>query len=349
MQKRITSILLTVCLCAGLSACGTTAASLNNAGRTDQASVSGNPDAAMNIPADAPTFNIGFSDKTDANGDPVFLQPDAFHAEHGTVGMNMVTEYTMPGASASDVMPAYVMVGINGDLYDFTLNGKKSSNGLVQIDIPNKTMFSVPLEISGLNLEQGNSNQFVLILVPLSEDEAFHNMGPFLYNAVLNADQSTAGQTTVSIPDQTKVKNLKIETTEGKTEEEILLPNDGITRMFAEEDLAEEPSSDSMQLSVKAGAQLFLQIPNINNGKGPSRRKGICMALDGGQLLNAWAGSPLLKMDLTENDLFVTAPLETEYKAGDTADLWMFYIDLFNSDPEADPFTIASGNLLRFQ
>ena len=362
MLKRMTSMLLVCSLCALLSACSDHSA----APLVDTAAQESNPgfgdfDAPAEDQSDAPeseetvnpedmlAFNLGFSEKTGENGEPVYLQPEDFHAENGRIIMNMVTDFSLPKDFSTDVMPSYVMVGINGELYDFTLNGKQSSNGLVQIDIPVGVQYSVPLEISGLNLEAGSGNQFVFVMAPFAEDEMLHNMGPFIYDAPLTADQKTSGSSTVSIPDQSQIKGLDIETADGKTKDEILFPHNGATRMFDEKDLLKEMDDTSNVLTVKADTQLFLQFPNMNNENGPSRRSGICMALDGGTPLNAWAGSPLLKLSLTENDIFATVPLETAYQAGTEADLWMFYVDLYNSDAQAGIYSFTSGNYLAFE
>ena len=361
MLKRITSILLACSLCALLSACAdNNAVPLVDTATQESQSGFGVFDAqAEDHPEELetemfdtenmPAFNLGFSEKTDENGAPVYLLPEDFHAENGRISMNMVTDFSLPKEFSTEVMPAYVMVGINGELYDFTLNGKKSSNGLVQIDIPIGVQHSVPLEITGLNLEAGSDNQFVFVMVPFSEDELLHNLGPFIYDAPLTADKKTTGSPTVSIPDQSQVKGLEIETADGKSQEEIMFPHSGSTRMFDEKDLLKAMDDTSDILTVKADTQLFLQFPNMNNENGPSRRSGICMVLDGGKPLNAWAGSPLLKMSLTENDIFVTVPLETAYKTGDKADLWMFYVDLYNSDTAAGPYTFSNGNYFSFE
>lgn len=357
MLKRMTSILLACSLCASLSACADSAAPLVD--MTGQESKSGFDAPAEEQPEDLETetfnmedsiaFNLGFSEKTDESGAPVYLLPEDFHAENGSISMNMVTEFRLPKDFSTVVMPSCAMVGINGELYDFTLNGKKSSNGLVQIDIPVGELFSAPLEISGLNLEAGSDNQFMFVLVPFAEDEMLHNLGPFLYDAPLNADRKTDGTSTVSIPDQSQVKNLEIETADGKSQDEILFPHGGATRMFDEKNLLKEMDDTSNLLTVRADTQLFLQFPNMNNENGPSNRSGVCMVLDGGKPLNAWAGSPLLKMSLTDDDIFVTVPLETAYKSGDKADLWMFYVDLINSDTVTGPYAFTNGNYLAFE
>jgi hypothetical protein len=359
MLKRITSILLAVSLCAFLSACNDTAAPLVDTDTTESQAGFGDfgtpaENQPEDLPADnidfenMPSFDLGFSEKTDEDGEPVFLLPEQFHAENGSINMNMVTNFTLPTEFSTDMMPSYVMVGVNGELYDFTLDGKKSSNGIVQIDIPIGKMLSAPLEISGLNLEEGSDNQFVFVMVPFAEDEMLHNMGPFLYDAPLTADKTTTGTSTVSIPDQSQVKNLEIETADGKSKDEIMFPHNGATRMFDEKDLLKEMDDTSNELTVKADTQLFLQFPNMNNENGPSNRSGICMVLDSGKPLNAWSGSPLMKLSLTENDIFVTVPVETSYKSGDKADLWMFYVDLYNSDA-IGPYTFTNGNYLAFE
>lgn len=340
MRKHL--IYCTAMICCFLTACGTSEAPLVDVNNSAEESVSSEISSAdSNTNTDEEPFEepfeeldydafygCGFENGTDADGNPVMADYDNIPVENNTMSLTLFNRIQMKEPPAEGKRHAYMLMGINGQLYDFTVDGKTSTNGILETDIPVNQDVRVPFEIKDLPAQSGD-NTFAFYTV-LPEEDSY---GIMEYTGTFHADAANEGVQPVSLTAEAAIQNIETDTADGKTQDEIINPNGGVIRMF-DKDAVQSFDDTTGTCKLKQSTQIYYELVNINDDNGPSNRSGVCLAVFDGKPMNIWNGSPFAAVSMKDNELLKRIPMTADLKPGESGQIGCIYFDLSNETGE---------------
>ena len=326
--------------CCFLTACGTSEAPLvdvNNSAEESVSSEISSADSNTNEESFADPFEgmdydalygCAYENGTDADGNPVMVDFDNIPVENNAINLTLSSRIQMKEPPAEGKRHAYMLMGINGQLYDFTVDGKTSSNGILETDIPVNQDAKFPFEVKDIPAQSGD-NTFVFYTV-LPEDDSY---GIMQYSGTFHADTSNEGMQPVSLTAESAIQNIETVSADGKTQDEIMNPNDGMIRMF-DQDAVQSFDDTTGTCKLKQSTQIYYELVNTNDDNGPSNRSGVCLAVFDGKLMNIWNGSPFAAVSMKDNELLKRIPMTSDLKPGESGQIGCIYFDLSNEKGE---------------
>ena len=336
MRKHL--IYCTALICCFLTACGTSEAPLVNVNNSAEESVSSEISSAdSNTDEDSlddpfegldydAFYGCGFEKGTDADGNPVMVDYDNIPVENNAINLTLSSRVQMKEQPAEGKCHAYMLMGINGQLYDFSVDGKASTNGILETDIPVNQDVRVPFEVKDLPAQSGyNTFAFYTVLTDFST----RSYAIMEYTGTFHADAANEGMQPVSLTAESALQNIETVSTDGKTQDEILNPNGGTIRMF-DKDAVQSFDDTTGVCSLKQSTPIYYELVNANDDNGPSNRSGFCLALFNGKPLNIWNGSPLAAVSMKDNELLKRIPMTSDLKPGESGQIGCIYFDLSN-------------------
>ena len=230
---------------------------------------------------------------------------------------------------------------INGKVYDFKLGDKKSGNGVLVMDLDADTDFLESLDISGIPVNKGNNSFcFMSSFYCPQQDRYFHTN---VINGKFVSESEVSGNSPIDLATEDQIKGIEIKSTEGLTDSEKIYPSFPL-KLVDNSDILKMMDEESDVLTVKTKATITKQILNTNNEFGPSNRSGILMVFNGGKLIPVFAGKEMMYVSLNDDCLLKSVPLDKVFKAGDTTNLNLKYVE-FENDSEIGSIDVMEDQI----
>ena len=216
---------------------------------------------------------------------------------------------------------------INGKVYDFKVGDRKSTNGVLTMDLAADTDFLESLDISGIPVNKGNNSFcFMSSFYCPQKDQYFHTN---VINGRFVSDSEVSGNKPINVLSEKEIKGIEIKSTEGLKESQIIYPSFPL-KLVKNEDILKPMDEESDVLTVRTKATITKQILNTNNEFGPSNRGGILLVFNSGKLVPVFAGKEMMYVSLKDDCLLKSVPLDKVFKAGETTNLLLCYVESDN-------------------
>lgn len=234
------------------------------------------------------------------------------------------------------MMNTVVLVTVNDEVCDFTLDGQKSENGLLLAEKPLGAELTEALLVEDSRLVKGDNELAVHMAVYYPNGHASAASVSRIFVSEIERESSVSYDCDVRTLDGSEVV-----TSDGKDDREIrhLL---GMSSDF----LYEQSSFDSSKrcTTVADDSDIKMSFPNQRGKKEAVARQAIVLVLKNGQPIGAWDGETIGSLVLNEADLNVTLPITLKKNAEEYAHLSFVF---FDADSDIDTF--VAERLFRFQ
>lgn len=275
-------------------------------------------------------YGIGLFSEMDEDGNPLPQDPDALPFQNNVLDLTLYRRIQTEETPENGMCHAIMMMAVNGNLYDFSVDGKSSTNGILEIDIPASQDIYSSFQATDLPAQKGD-NHFLLCMIVPEEKSMSHGLAQ--YSGTFHSDTAGEGKPPVSPTPESSIQNIQTDTTDGKTKAQIENPNGGMLRMYDESDFLSYDEEDC-RYKVKQATQFYFELPNTNQTMAPSNRSGVCLATYDGKPLSLWNGSPLAEISMQDTELMKRIPLTNELKPGEKCQIGCIYFDLTNDAGE---------------
>lgn len=254
----------------------------------------------------------------------------------GALDVFLNYSFTVGEYKGEETMNAVIVVTVNDEICDFTLNGQKSENGLLVTEKSMGEEHTEKLSIKDCGLFKGDNELAVHMAVyfPSGHTTATSISRTFVSEVERNSGVDYGY-------DVSKLTGSEIVTSDGKDEREI---NHwlGTTRDFTYEKLSFD--STKRCITVAADSDIKMSFPNKRGETGAVARQAMVLVLKNGQPMGVWDGKMIGELDLGKADLCVTLPITMEKKAEEYAHLTFVFFD-----EKYDVGTFVTEGLFQFQ
>lgn len=274
------------------------------------------------------------SDRTEAVIKNVMLDREVT-TKDGSLEVFLDYSFTVGEYKGDETMNAVIIVTVNDEICDFTLNGQKSENGLLITEKPMGAELTEALWVEDCSLVKGENELAVHMAVYFPSGHSFaSSISRIFVSEVEQTCDADYGY------DVRKLSGSEVVTSEGKDDREIrsLL---GKTPDFLYEKLSFDSSKRCM--TVATDSEILMSFSNKKEEESVAR-KVFVLVLKNGQPIGAWDGERIGSLVLGEEDLNVTLPITIEKKAGDYA-----HLSFVLFDGEDDMGTVVTERLFYFQ
>lgn len=256
--------------------------------------------------------------------------------EDGTLEVFLNYSFTEGEYVGEKTMKTVILVTVNDEICDFTLDGQKSEKGILITEKPMGKVLTEALSVEACDLVKGDNE--------LAVHAAVYYPSGFATAVSISRIFVSEVEQTYNVDYSYDVKELsgsEVVTSEGKDDREIrswLGKNTDFLynkRSF---------NSSNRCMTVAADSEIKMSFPNQRGDEKPVVRQGIVLVLKNGEPIGAWDGELLGRLTLTEEDLNVTLPITVEKEAEEYAHLVFVFFDA-----DSDVGTFFAEQLFRFQ
>ncbi len=254
----------------------------------------------------------------------------------GTINVFLNYSFTEDEYQGEKTMKTVLLVTVNDEICDFTLDGETSEKGLLVTEKPMGKELTEALSVEKCKLVKGDNELAVHVAV-------YYPSGFATATSISRVFVSEVEQTcNVDYGyDVRKLSGSEVVTSEGKDDREIRSWL-GKTTDFLYEELSFDSSIRCM--TVATDSEIQMSFSNKRGDGKPAARQGIVLVLKNGEPIGVWDGEVIGKLTLTDADLNVTLPVAVEKEAGEYAHLVFVFFDA-----ESDGETFFSERLFRFR
>lgn len=239
--------------------------------------------------------------------------------EDGTINVFLNYSFTEDEYKGEKTMKTVILVTVNDEICDFTLDGQMSEKGLLITEKPMGKELTEALSVEKCNLVKGDNELAVYAAV-------YYPSGFVTATSISRIFVSEVEQTCSADYgyDVRELSGSEVVISEGKDEREIRSWLGKNT-----EYLCEKISFDSSNRCITAAAdsEIKLSFPNQRGDKGAAARKAIALVLKNGQPIGAWDGETIGSLVLSEEDLYITLPITIEKEAEEYTYLTFVFFD----------------------
>ena len=211
-------------------------------------------------------------------------------------------------------LPTSMVLTVNGKVYDFSVDGKKSQNGVLTMEVPVDQDLVLPFDMSGVPVQAGENELTFWIMAYSPATELY--LANQCFTGYFQSDKAYDGDAPADVASEDMLKGITVETTDGKTKEQIM---GGVEMSITEKSNIVGNIDGDRFITVKASAPLSFPILNQNVDQGPSNRSGLCIVLSNGKPLPAFGGKTLADISLKDTELIKNVPYDHGFHAGDAA------------------------------
>lgn len=270
-----------------------------------------------------------FTEETDTSGTLTEIDKNQLPMKDGTlqVGLNLLV-YS-PTEVDYKVKGTFVLFW-NGQAYDFSVDGRQSTDGALQLEIPYNQEMVFPFEAENLPVQNGE-NTLYFCFIPYCEETGLY-LTPQRYYAYFSAEQSLDGRAPIAVTDE---KDLPQECIEVVTDR-------AVAGTYKSVEQADVIHSRNGSYTLRPNPTFYLNICNIYNPEVTSNRSGIGMLFADGELQPIWNGQKYLSAALTSAELRKTIAAETSYQSGEKHNICMLYAELEDDQNfDGEPYSYA--------
>ncbi|MBR2409455.1 MAG: hypothetical protein IKB07_10950 [Lachnospiraceae bacterium] len=254
----------------------------------------------------------------------------------GTINVFLNYSFTEGEYKGEKTMKTVILVTVNDEICDFTLDGQTSEKGLLITEKPMGKELTEALSVEKCNLVKGDNELAVYVAV-------YYPSGFVTATSISRIFVSEVEQI-CNVDYGYDVKELsgsEVVTSEGKDEREIRSWL-GKTTDFLYDKISFNSSNRCM--TVATDSEIQMSFPNQRGDEKPVARQGIVLVLKNGEPIGAWDGELIGRLTLTDTDLNVTLPITVEKEAEEYAHLTFVFFDA-----DHDVGTFFTERLFYFQ
>lgn len=254
----------------------------------------------------------------------------------GTINVFLNYSFTEDEYQGEKTMKTVILVTVNDEICDFTLDGQASEKGLLITEKPMGKELTEALSVEKCNLVKGDNELAVYAVV-------YYPSGFVSDTSISRIFVSEVEQTCDADYgyDVRTLSGSEVVTSEGKEDREIRGWL-GKTTDFLYEKLSYDSSIRCM--TVATDSEIKMSFPNKIGDEKQVARQAIVLVLKDGEPIGAWDGECIGRLKLTDTDLNVTLPITVEKEAGEYAHLTFVF---FDTDHDIGAF--FTERLFRFQ
>lgn len=254
----------------------------------------------------------------------------------GTINVFLNYSFTENEYKGEKTMKTVMLVTVNDEICDFTLDGQTSEQGLLITEKPMGVELTEALSVKDCGLLEGDNELAVHMVVyyPSGFASATSISRIFVSEVeqTCNADYGY---------DVRELSGSVVVTSEGKDDREIRSWL-GKTTDFLYDKISFNSSNRCM--TVATDSEIQMSFPNQSGDEEPVARQGIVLVLKDGEPIGAWDGETVGYISLGEEDLNVALPITVDKQAEDYAHLIFVFFD-----ETYDGKTFITERLFRFQ
>ena len=257
-------------------------------------------------------------------------------SKDGTLDVFLNYSFTAGEYKGKETMNTVVLVTVNDEVCDFTLDGQMSENGFLITEKPMGEELTEALSLKDCSVVEGENELAVHMAVyfPCGHSWAASDSCIFVSESEKKSDVNYG-------TDVRTFTGCEVVTSEDKDEREI-----AHWLGKTEDYLYEKISFDSSKrcMTVGTDSEIKMSFPNQRGEQKSVARKTLLLVLRNGQPIGAWDGETIGSLVLGEVDLNVTLPLTIEKKAGDYA-----HVSFVLFDGDDDMGTFVTERLFYFR
>ena len=239
-----------------------------------------------------------------------------------------------PEANTPADYETVMLLTVNGQFCDFSLDGKSSTDGLYQTVLSANTDLVASLEATDLPVREGK-NEFAFYTFHYNAD-----LDKYLTSQSVSgwftSDQSNAGKS-IAAASEDAIGNISAVTAADKIAEDEIYT----TRIVSDADYisSDADSIGHESFTVKPAPTLHYYILNADES---ANRSGILLFFDNGKLQPVWNGNLFGSVSVSEKELRKDISLKTDFKAGEKHHTNWFYLETQNDKSEASSDAVES-------
>lgn len=214
----------------------------------------------------------------------------------------------------------------NGQIYDFTLDGRQSTNGMLQLDMRYWEEITVPFIAEDLPIREGDNTMFFWFF-PYCEETGYLTAQNFI--GYYDAEEARAGREPVTMTAEAELDpaRITVETNKIKALTSSLVdPSDFISS---------NSTDHRANYTVHETPTFYVNLCNAANAEGASNRSGIAMFFVDGQLQPVWNGANYAAVSATDRDYAKQFAVPTDFQSGEQHRVLMVYAEI-QDDKNAD-------------
>lgn len=257
-----------------------------------------------------------FTEIAEAGEMPAELDEEHLPVQDGTVQMQLNSLiYTKDGAQ-SELSTAFVLCW-NGSLYDFSLDGEQSTDGVLYMDMKLNCDYTAVFRAENLPVQAGE-NTFYFCAVPYCPETGIY-WGAMSYTGYYEAEEARAGQSPMPLTAESELEPACIISVTDREEAmtDMNIAPDSRISMFSDD-----------RYKVHANPTFYLNVANFRNAEGPSNRSGIGMVFVDGRLSPVWNGAYFASVSASDREYTRRYAVQTDFPAGEHRNVSLVYAEL---------------------
>ena len=201
----------------------------------------------------------------------------------------------------------------NGEVYDFTLDGKQSTDGMITMEVKDDKDYVIPFEVNDLPVQEGN-NTFYFSSVFYGEKTGKYPV-PQRYEGHFQSEEARSGRAPLRAASESELAPGQIST---KTERA-----DAIQYRTVNSEAV--ISSKWQNYQLHPNPIFYLNASNIRNQDDPCNRSGIMLIFIDGKPQACFDGCMYGKISLTDKEYRKEFAFPTSFQAGEKHAVLLLY------------------------
>lgn len=280
-------------------------------------------DLAQDSNADS-MFPLSFMTFTDE--EMTTIDADSLPVQDGKIEMMLNILIYSPDEEQKAASGTMVMIW-NGQIYDFTVDGKQSTDGSLTMQIPYNEDVLLPFTAEDLPVVE-DDNSFSFVFIPYCEETGTY-LTSQKFDSHYNAKQTREGK-----------ESVHHETEDHFNAADIIEINDrdaALNISVVQDD--DRISVEFDRYTVHANPTFLLNISNASNIEGPANRSGIVMFCVDGVLQPVWNDAKYAYIETPDTVYAKSIQIHSDFKAGETHNILTVYAELKDDkNTYSDPF-----------
>ena len=219
----------------------------------------------------------------------------------------------------------------NGQVYDFSVDGKPSENGACSVTCRYNQDVSFSFSAENLPVEHGDNTMYLCFIPYIPETGEYLTAQRFLGH--YHAEQARTGRSSMSMTAETDLDPERISVLTaraGADRTHDVDPKSIIRRSGTAYTLHQNPS-------------YYLHIANYTDAETSDNRSGIVMFCDNGKMQPVWNDNYYASVSAAETEYRKTLAIDTAYQSGETHHVCMIYAELADDRHPEDELYIYSA------
>lgn len=231
----------------------------------------------------------------------------------------------LDGYSAPGDAPLTCLVSVNGQLCDFTLDGRQSSGGILTKQTAINTEHLENLVIEDCTL-QAENNTLTFYLIAYFPQRGRTTASPI--TRTFTSETVRTQSRTITYPDSADGLQITNAADVGQTEREALLKESSNFRI---QQLRFEEKKNCRHIAADSSTA-YRYINNDRSTDGPAANSTLlCAVLRNGELIPAFGDSPLLQIPVTPDLVCAEIPFQAGLQAGEYSHITFLIFDEANN------------------